>query len=59
MDQQNAYQFAVEVCRQVGVQLPSFDQLGQTSSGARGVTVGFGAMAAVLGGMMIFVGGLL
>ena len=58
MDQQNAYQFAVEVCQQVGVQLPSFDQLGQTS-GATGVKVGVSAILGVVIGMFLFVGGLL
>ena len=58
MDQQNAYQFAVEVCQQVGVQLPSFDQLGQTS-GAAGVKVGVSAILGVVIGLLLFVGGLL
>jgi hypothetical protein len=58
VDQQNAYQFAVEVCQQVGVQLPSFDQLGQTS-GATGVKVGVSAILGVVIGMFLFVGGLL
>lgn len=58
MDQQNAYQFAVEVCQQVGVQLPSFNQLGQTS-GARGIKVGYSASAGVVIGTLLFVGGLM
>jgi hypothetical protein len=58
VDQHNAYQFAVEVCQQVGVQLPSFDRLGQTS-GARGIKVGFSASAGVVIGMLLFVGGLM
>jgi len=33
-DQQNAYNFAVQVCDQVGITLPSFSAIAQSSMGA-------------------------
>jgi len=61
VDQENAYQFAVQVCQQVGVQLPSFDQLGQTqTSGASGGSIGTGALVGAVGfGLLGFVAGLI
>ena len=57
-DQMNAYKFAYQVCAQVGVTLPSFNDLGKNSGGAV-VRVGYGVSLSVIVGMMFFVGGLL
>jgi hypothetical protein len=54
----NAYKFAYQVCAQVGVILPSFNDIGKNSGGAV-VRVGYGVSLSVIVGMMFFVGGLL
>ena len=53
-DQMNAYNFAVQVCAQVGVTLPSFSDLGKTSGGAI-VRVGYGVSISVLIGTVLLV----
>jgi hypothetical protein len=47
-DQHNAYEFAKEVCAQVGVTLPSFEEIQQGSSGVRRVDFAGGILAAVV-----------
>lgn len=54
----NAYLYAAQVCSQVGVTLPSFNEIGKTSGGAV-VRVGYGVSLSVIIGMIFFVGGLL
>jgi hypothetical protein len=56
-DQHNAYDFATQVCAQVGVKLPSFEDVGQ-SSGTEGLRVSFGVVLSVVFGATLFVGGL-
>ena len=51
----NAYNFAVQVCAQVGVTLPSFNDLGNTSGGAV-VRIHYGVSIIVLIGTVLFVG---
>jgi hypothetical protein len=41
------------------VTLPSFDQIGKTTSGVGSVRVGFGVVVGVVFGGVVFVGGLL
>lgn len=54
----NAYNFAVQVCAQVGVTLPSFNNIGKTS-GCAVVRVGYGVSLSVIIGLIFLVGGLL
>ena len=57
-DQHNAYDYALAVCAQVGVTLPSFDDIGQASGGVR-LHVSTGVIVTVVVGMLMFVGGLM
>lgn len=57
-DQMNAYNFAVQVCAQVGITLPSFNDIGKASAGAV-VRVGYGFSISVLIGTVVLVVGLI
>ena len=56
-DQESAYNYAVQLCAQVGVSLPPFQDIGETS-GTAGVRVGYVVMTVLVGAIM-FVGGLI
>jgi CFEM domain len=57
-DQESAYNYAVELCATVGVQLPSFQNIGETS-GSVGMRVGYNyVLLTVVVGGVVFVGGL-
>lgn len=50
----SAYNYAVQVCAQVNVTLPSFNDIGQSSSGTR-ISVGMWLVAGVMAGTFVVV----